>query len=77
MGDPRVAAIPVRECGDKLVDIHAAPELAVMSVEGNPQLSQAYSFLRQEVVQCLQRAQQLLPDRYRLLLSEGYRPYDL
>ncbi len=77
MGDPRVAAIPIRECGDKLVDIHTVPELAVMSLEGNPQHSQTYRFLRQKVVQRLRQAQQLLPDGFRFLLSEGYRPYDL
>jgi D-alanyl-D-alanine dipeptidase len=77
MGDPRVAAIPVRECGDDLVGLHAIPELVLMTVEHNPQHSQTYSFLRQMVVARLQQAQDRLPDGYRLLLSEGYRPYDL
>jgi D-alanyl-D-alanine dipeptidase len=77
MGDARVAAIPVRECGDDLVDLHGVPDLVLMSVEHNPQHSQAYSFLRRQVVDRLQQAQDQLPDGYRLLLSEGYRPYDL
>lgn len=44
MGDPRVTAIRVRECGDILVDLHAVPDLALMSLDANPQLSQLIAF---------------------------------
>lgn len=77
MGDPRVAAIPVRECAELLVDVHGVPELEFLPLSTNPQHSRAYGFLREVVVIRLQAAQRLLPDGYRLLLSEGYRPYDL
>lgn len=78
MGDARVAAIPAHECGDQLVDLaFSVPELAFMPLDVNPQRSRAYTFLRGEVAQRLLQAQQMLPEGYRLLLSEGYRPYDL
>lgn len=77
MGDPRVAAVPVRECGEELVDVRAESDLGFLPLATNPQNSQAYGFLRRSVLERLQRAQDLLPDGYRLLLSEGYRPYDL
>ncbi len=77
MGDPRVAAIPVRECADELVDVSSMPELAFMPLASNPRHSNTYSFVRHSVMQRLQSAQRRLPEGYRLLLSEGYRPYDL
>lgn len=77
MGDPRVSAIQVRECGDDLIDALALPDLTFISVDENPQPSRAYSFLRRALVRRLQEAQRSLPDGRRLLLSEGYRPYEL
>ncbi|WP_243056897.1 M15 family metallopeptidase [Nocardioides sp. SR21] len=73
MGDPRVAAVPVEECGDELVDIRSRgldsdPEL-------NPQ-NPAYAFVRRSVAERLLHAQAALPDGIRLLLAEAYRPYE-
>jgi D-alanyl-D-alanine dipeptidase len=75
MGDARVARVPVRDCGDPLVDAREAPELTV-AVHEDPG-SPAYPFLRGMVVERLRAAQASLPAGLRLLLLEGYRPYEL
>lgn len=79
MGDPRIAAIPVRpgadgaDGPDALVDTRiAAPELAWSESYAEP--SGAYAHLREGVVRRLQDAQRRLPEGYRLLLVEGHRP---
>ncbi|MGA9346107.1 MAG: dipeptidase, partial [Nocardioidaceae bacterium] len=75
MGDPRVAEIPIREVDDGLVDVRDVPELAPDPLKETP--SGAYALLRRGVFGRLLAAQELLPAGYRLLLVEGYRPYDL
>ena len=75
MGDARVARVPVQECGDPLVDARGAAGLTVAE-HGDPG-SRAYPFLRGMVVERLQAAQASLPDGLRLLLLEGYRPFEL
>jgi zinc D-Ala-D-Ala dipeptidase len=73
MGDPRVAAIPVNECGEELVDTrdHALDS----DPDENPQ-NTVYAFLRRSVAQRLLQAQGALPAGLRILLAEGYRPYE-
>src|SRR4051812_33879276 len=66
MGDARVARVPVRDCGDPLVDAREAPELTV-AVHEDPG-SPAYPFLRGMVVERLRAAQASLPAGLRLLL---------
>lgn len=75
MGDPRVAAVPVVEAGDELVDLRTVPELAVGDLKADPDGS--FALLRSGVVDRLLDAQERLPADFRLLLVEGYRPYDL
>lgn len=75
MGDPRVAAITVRECGEELVDVRDRGTLAV--AEHADPASSAYPFLRRSVVESLERAQRALPPGLRLLVVEGFRPYEL
>lgn len=75
MGDPRVAALPVEECGEDLVD---ARELAQLRVADHPDpRSEAYSFMRRSIAERLVRAQGLLPVGLHLLVVEAYRPYEL
>ncbi|MFI9030430.1 nitrilase-related carbon-nitrogen hydrolase [Streptomyces sp. NPDC053560] len=73
MTDPAVAAVPVVECGEPLVDVRAAaPELLVSEIREDP--AGAFAFLRAGVLERLLRAQDSLPDGLRLRLTEGYRP---
>ncbi|CAM5637793.1 D-alanyl-D-alanine dipeptidase [Streptomyces spiroverticillatus] len=74
MADPKIAAIPVEDCGEPLVDVREfGLELRPEQVEdGEP-----YALLRSGVVERLLRAQDSLPDGLRLVIVEGYRPPDL
>ena len=74
MGDPRVAAIPVRECGDELIDTRVDGVLA-STPDVNPGNS-TYAYLRRSVAERLVQAQDALPDGLGFLISEGYRPHD-
>ncbi|MEV4741600.1 M15 family metallopeptidase [Streptomyces sp. NPDC049555] len=71
MCDPRLAAIPVRECGEKLVDVRYSG-LLVDDSRQDPQ--GAFAHVREGVLDRLLRAEAALPDGVRLLLAEGYRP---
>lgn len=62
----RVAQVPVRECGEALVDVASSP-VAVAS-PGRPTL------LRRGLVDRLVVAQSLLPRDVRLLVVDGHRP---
>jgi len=76
MGDPRVARIPVQECGEELVDSRTLTGLVV--TEHDAPRSAAYPFfVRRSLGERLQQAQAGLPTGLRLLIMEGYRPYDL
>jgi len=69
MSDARVAAIPVEECGEPLVDVSGA-----LLVDGRKKDSGAELHLRQGVLDRLLEAEALLSDGLRLLFVEGYRP---
>lgn len=73
MSDPRVAAVPVQECGDPLVDCRGL--LRVDDRRGDPHGD--WARLRRGVAERLVRAQELLPHGRRWLLVEGYRPVSL
>ncbi len=76
MSDPRVAAIPVRECGEPLVDVRSGPvPLLVDARRSDPDGS--FAHLRERVREQLVAAQAQLPDGLRLLVVEGYRPLHL
>ncbi|MGW3114484.1 M15 family metallopeptidase [Streptomyces sp. NPDC001091] len=72
MADRRVAAVPVRECGEPLVDVRAHGGLRVDPRRDDA--AGAFAHLRQGVLHRLLHAQSLLPDGLRLLYVEGYRP---
>ena len=72
LADPRVAAVPVRECGAPLVDVRGAGSLLVDGRKHDP--GGAYAHLRRGLLARLEEAQALLPDGLRLLVVEGYRP---
>ncbi|ALC19024.1 dipeptidase [Streptomyces pristinaespiralis] len=75
MSDPKVAAIPVAECGGRLVDVRQDSSLLIDSRKQDPE--DAYAYRREGVVERLLRAQELLPRGLRLLFVEGYRPPSL
>ncbi|MEW2622425.1 M15 family metallopeptidase [Streptomyces sp. NPDC048106] len=72
MSDPRVAAVPVRECGERLVDVRHGGRLRVdgRKADGDG----AFARLREGVLERLLKAQESLPGKLRLLYVEGYRP---
>lgn len=72
MSDPKIAAVPVADCGEPLVDVRLHDALAVDSRRADR--TGAFAHLREGVLIRLLRAQTLLPDGIRLLLVEGYRP---
>ncbi|WP_073946094.1 M15 family metallopeptidase [Streptomyces kebangsaanensis] len=72
MSDPRIAAIPVADCGEPLIDVRLQESLAVDSRKTDR--SGAFAHLREGVLTRLLKAQKLLPDGIRLLFVEGYRP---
>ncbi|GGK83057.1 M15 family metallopeptidase [Sphaerisporangium melleum] len=70
ISDPRVTSIPVEESGEALADVRG-----VLGVDGRLADPQgAYAHLREGLLNRLQDAQRHLPDGYRLLVVEGYRP---
>ncbi|MEU9859769.1 M15 family metallopeptidase [Streptomyces sp. NPDC047971] len=75
MSDPKVAAIPVAECGEPLVDVRRIGSLLVDTRKQDP--ADAFAYLREGVLERLLTAQATLPRGLRLLFVEGYRPPSL
>ncbi|MGW2658539.1 M15 family metallopeptidase [Streptomyces sp. NPDC001478] len=73
MSDPRVAAIPITDCGEPLVDVRGT----LLVDDRRADATGAYAHLRRGVLDRLVHAESLLPDGLRLLFVEGYRPPDL
>lgn len=71
MSDPRVAAVPVHECGEPLADVRRGPLLVDPRKRED---SDAYFYLREGVLERLLQAQAHLPAGLGLLVVEGYRP---
>lgn len=76
MSDPRVAAVPVEESGERLVELRRGGRLQID--ERKRQISAgAFAYLREGVLARLLTAQAELPQGLRLLFVEGYRPPSL
>ncbi|CAL9413127.1 D-alanyl-D-alanine dipeptidase [Streptomyces sp. enrichment culture] len=71
MSDPRVAAIPVHECGEPLVDVRDH-DFRVDPRKQDP--LGAFAHVRESVLTRLKHARSLLPAGTDLLFIEGYRP---
>ncbi|MFF9282801.1 M15 family metallopeptidase [Streptomyces griseosporeus] len=71
MSDARVAAVPVEECGEPLVDVRGS-----LLTDGRKHKDShgAEVRLRRGVLDRLLAAERLLPPGLRLLFVEGYRP---
>ncbi|WP_046497466.1 M15 family metallopeptidase [Streptomyces odonnellii] len=76
MSDPRVAAVPVQECGERLVDVRRDSPLLVDERKWQDPAG-AFAHLRVGVLDRLLKAQAQLPEGMRLLFVEGYRPPSL
>ncbi|MEV4875751.1 M15 family metallopeptidase [Streptomyces cyaneofuscatus] len=76
MSDPRVAAVPVQECGEPLVDVRRDSALLVDERKRQDSAG-AFAHLREGVLDRLLEAQGQLPRGIRLLFVEGYRPPSL
>jgi zinc D-Ala-D-Ala dipeptidase len=79
LSDPRVAAIPVEECGEPLVDVRAVegPAARLLVARRYADEAGAWAHVREGVLHRLLSAARTLPDGIGLLLVEGYRPPDL
>jgi zinc D-Ala-D-Ala dipeptidase len=71
ISDPRVTNIPVRECGQGLIDVSLSLCVRISSKrkDSNP----LYALVRTEVAERLLMAQQALPSGFNLCLEEGLR----
>ncbi|WP_210637613.1 M15 family metallopeptidase [Streptomyces sp. GESEQ-13] len=76
MSDPKVAAVPVQECGERLVDLRRDGRLMVDERKWQDSAG-AFAYLREGVLDRLLKAQAQLPQGMRLLFVEGYRPPSL
>ncbi|MGW0706278.1 M15 family metallopeptidase [Streptomyces sp. NPDC002643] len=75
MSDPKVAAVPVHDIDEPLVDVRGGGDLLVDDRKRDT--TGAYAHLRAGVLDRLVQAQSLLPHGLRLLFIEGYRPPSL
>lgn len=76
MSDPKVAAVPVHECGERLVDVSRESSLPVDDRKRRDSAG-AFVHLRAGVLDRLLDAQARLPRGTGLLFVEGYRPPSL
>jgi D-alanyl-D-alanine dipeptidase len=72
LSDPAVAAVPVADNGEQLVDLRDSAELRLDARKQDP--SGAFALARAGVADRLVAAQATLPDGLRLLVVECYRP---
>ncbi|MET7748822.1 M15 family metallopeptidase [Micromonospora sp. NPDC005367] len=73
LSDPRVAAVRSEDDGDELVDLREVPELRLDVRAADA--AGSYARVRRGVADRLLAAQRALPVGLRLLVIEGYRPY--
>ncbi|MFI7634441.1 M15 family metallopeptidase [Nonomuraea sp. NPDC049400] len=72
ISDPRVTAIPVRECGEPLADVRGRLRVDERMADE----AGAYAHLRSGLLDRLEQAERLLPDGFHLVVVEGYRPIE-
>ncbi|WP_328768687.1 M15 family metallopeptidase [Streptomyces sp. NBC_00286] len=74
MSDPKIAAIPVVDCDEPLLDVRLHEPFPIDVDARRNDASGAFAHLREGVLTRLLDAQKLLPDSIHLLFVEGYRP---
>jgi D-alanyl-D-alanine dipeptidase len=75
LSDPRIAEVPVKECGEPLVDLRTVEALRVDQRLADPE--GVFAHVRLSVADRLIAAQTALPRDLRLLVVEGFRPASL
>lgn len=73
ISDPRVASVPIEDCGEPLVDVRGRLRVDGRLADG----AGAYALLRAGLLTRLETAERSLPAGYHLLVVEGYRPPSL
>ncbi|MBS3904362.1 MAG: D-alanyl-D-alanine carboxypeptidase family protein [Simkania sp.] len=76
IADPSIIAIPIKECGEPLVDLRQQTYIAFGPPPERPD-NICYTKLRKTVYDKLCQAQDLLPKGIRFCLYEGWRSLDL
>lgn len=74
--DPRVLSVPIKECGEPLIDLRDQKTLAFGPSPEVPN-NLCYTKLRKSLYEKLCEAQKLLPNRVRLCVYEGWRSLEL
>lgn len=74
---PEVLAVPIRECGEKLVDVRRNGGIVFGPVPECPQTEPYYTLIRESVFKKLLEAQSYLPQGLKLRLYEGLRSLDV
>jgi zinc D-Ala-D-Ala dipeptidase len=72
MSDPVIAAVPVLECGERLVDVRTAGQFLVDPRKQDPEGH--FAHVREGLAGRLLMAENALPEGLRILFIEGYRP---
>ncbi|GIH26673.1 D-alanyl-D-alanine dipeptidase [Acrocarpospora phusangensis] len=70
ISDPRVARVPVEECGEGLSDVRGRLRVDDRLADS----AGAYALLRESLVTRLEAADASLPPGYHIVVVEGYRP---
>lgn len=76
IADPAVTAIPIRECGEPLIDLREQKEITFGPPPERPD-NVCYTKMRKTVYDKLCRAQSMLPEGMYLCLYEGWRSLKL
>ncbi len=71
ISDPRVVGIPVRDCGDPLIDLSGLPRLRIDARKHSA--AGGWHWARSGLAERLSSAAQSLPADLELLIVEGYR----
>jgi len=74
LSDARIAAVPVRDCAEPLIDLR---ESAFEVDQRQADAEGHWALLREGAAHRLEQAQRALPAGYRLVVVEGYRPVEL
>jgi D-alanyl-D-alanine dipeptidase len=76
IADPEILAVPVRDCGEPLVDLCEKTSIAVLPPSRKSHPYPGYSLVRSGIAERMLLAQHYLPPGYRLRLYEGWRDLD-
>lgn len=73
IADPEILLIPIKECGEPLIDIKNYNDLRFGDVPENEFTKDCYTKIRESVFKKLCAAQKMLPNKWCFRLYEGFR----